>query len=85
MKVRLRCKTYDQLFNKLRDLIIGGKDVECTQPIRMFDDQATVEAKQQSYPNESSPELNLHDLPSFMRGNPWLEILSKRGRGNYDF
>ena len=84
LKVKLICKTYNQLFNKLRELIIGGQDIQSIQSTEISTNHVSAQIDQQSYSTEFR-ELDSRDLPTFMRDNPWLEILSRRGKDYHDF
>ncbi|RLF23124.1 MAG: hypothetical protein DRN15_07250 [Thermoprotei archaeon] len=62
LKARLRCKTYDELFQKLQALIL---------------EQAISLNQVVSQEHIHEP---IEELPSYLRNNPWLGILARRGR-----
>ena len=78
LRVKLRCKTYDQLFNKLRELIIDDKVVKAIRETEISIRETSRELSRV----ESKVKFKVasSNLPSFMHDNPWLEILSRRGR-----
>lgn len=66
LKARLRCETYDELFTKLESLILSPRGIGLNQKIAM---------STRPYPEPSEEEL-----PSYLRENPWLDILTRRGK-----
>jgi len=67
LKARLRCKTYDELFSRLKRLILEVNEIKLN---RVTSTEASSEL-----PFQPSGE----ELPSYLRDNPWIEILAKRG------
>ena len=68
LKARLRCKTYDELFSRLKRLILEVEEIKLNRV-------TSIEAPSE-FPSQPSGE----EFPSYLRDNPWIEILARRGR-----
>ncbi|RLF22528.1 MAG: hypothetical protein DRN15_08810 [Thermoprotei archaeon] len=86
LKARLRCRSYSEVFRILEKLVLEplrkSQDIRVIQnALREVQVQETSRFEQERVSKASSyPEPSENKLPSYLRNNPWLDILARRGR-----